>query len=74
MDVSFAMATNALKSAMDQQAMVANRITGMAKNPQSADLAMESVKQINNQQTVAANSKTVQSTDQMLGTLVDLVG
>ncbi len=73
MNVSLSLAMEGVRSAMDQQATVARRVTSMAGDAQNVDLATQSVKQVQNQQAVSANAKVAQTVNPMLGTLVDIV-
>ncbi len=73
MNVSLSLAMEGVRSAIDQQATVARRVTSMAGDAQNADLATQSVKQVENQQAVSANAKVAQTVNPMLGTLVDIV-
>lgn len=73
MNVSFSLATEGIKAALDQQAMVAQRVAKLASDPMSTDLASESMQMIKNQHAMSANVKVAQTADQMLGTLIDMV-
>ena len=74
MDGSLTLAYRGLKTAIDQQAMVAQRISNLHSQQNNVDLTKESVNQIQNKHSFSLNVSMAKTGNSMIGNIIDMVG
>ena len=70
---ALATANQGMNAAATQQAQSAQRIAN-SKNPGEGNLPKEMVRQIETENNFAANAAVAKTTNEMLGTVIDIVG